>query len=108
MMTLREWLDSQPRGALTKMARATGYLVSTLTRIADGVTRPKQFTANCIQDYTGGVVTFQADRVLCPAYRVALNGKYWNVCYGHKYIASRKTQADAQALANIYTLGMTA
>ena len=100
MMTLREWLDSQPRGALTKMARETGYLVSTIARIANEVTRPKMFTANCIISHTRGAVTFQAGRVLCPVYRVAKNGKYWNVCYGHKYISSRKTQADAQILAD--------
>ena len=108
MMTLREWLDSQPRGALTKMARATGYLVSTIARIANGVTRPKQFTANCIRAYTGGVVTFKADRVLCPVHRVAKNGAYWNVWLGRKYIASRKTQESAQALANTYALELSA
>ena len=107
-VTLREWLDAQPRGALTEMSKATGYMTSSLKRIANGLVKPKLFTAQVISTYTKGEVKFDLDKVLCPRYRVAMNGKYWNVCYGHKYIASRKTQEAAQALLDEYTSGVMA
>ena len=107
-VTLREWFDSKPRGAIMEMSRATGYLHSSLTRIANGVVKPKLFTVQVIQRYTKGAVYFDLDKVLCPRYRIARNGKYWNVCYGHKYIASRKTQEAAQALMDECMKGVAA
>ena len=107
-VTLREWFDARPRGAIMEMSRATGYLASSLTRIANGVVKPKLFTTKVIQTYTKGAVHFDMDMVLCPRYRVTRNGKYWNVSYGKKYIGSRKTQEAAQALMDECTAGVVA
>lgn len=103
MMTLREWLDSNPRGKLTTMAHATGYARETLTKIANNVTRPHLFTTQVITEYTKGVVCFSEDRVRRSVYRIIKNGVYWNVFYRSKYIASCKTQEAAQAWADACT-----
>lgn len=56
-MDLATWRNTQPRGALTELSKATGVRWQTLYDIARGKHRPQVETAKAIATATNGVVT---------------------------------------------------
>ncbi len=63
-MHLAEWIDSQPYGEISRLARETGLVFNTIQYLRFGRHIPSYATAKKISDATGGAVTL--DELFSP------------------------------------------
>jgi hypothetical protein len=58
-MTLSDWLEAQPKGVLTRLARDSGLAYTTVFFVAHGGSVKTLDTARKLSDATGGAVSVE-------------------------------------------------
>lgn len=68
-MTLRQWLDGQGEGAMTRLVRDSGLTWPAVAAVVKGTSMPGLDTAAALEKATGGAVTMASILTECEAKR---------------------------------------